>query len=244
MIPALSLGVAPLLMPGAPVLLVIGMGVVGTSFVPGPPPGDIGAAPSDVSTGGFALLAVPLFVLAGDLVDRSGIARRSSDLVHSCLGRPRGGLAMASLGARGLLAAIAGSSAATTAAIGSMLHPETVEGCRGERVSAAAGGTVAIVIPPSIILVVHGFLLAPIPAPIAHGVGVEPARLAVIVLVGAPIGLVAPPRGLGLPVASGVAGVPRVRPSRRATVPLAALVAVRIVAAPAPRLSTAPPRGR
>ncbi|MDP5359842.1 MAG: TRAP transporter large permease subunit, partial [Paracoccaceae bacterium] len=73
-----------------------------------------------------------------------------------------GGLAMASIAACGLFAAISGSNSATTATIGSMLHPEMVKGNYDERFSAAtaaAGGTVGIIIPPSIIFIVYGFLL-------------------------------------------------------------------------------------
>jgi C4-dicarboxylate transporter DctM subunit len=64
------------------------------------------------------------------------------------------------LGACGLFAAISGSNSATTATIGSMLHPEMVKGGYDERFSAAtaaAGGTVGIIIPPSIIFIVYGF---------------------------------------------------------------------------------------
>ncbi|MEP1933820.1 MAG: TRAP transporter large permease subunit, partial [Roseibium sp.] len=71
-------------------------------------------------------------------------------------------LAMASIGACGLFAAISGSNSATTATIGSMLHPEMVKGGYDERFSAAtaaAGGTVGIIIPPSIIFIVYGFLM-------------------------------------------------------------------------------------
>ncbi|MEM8991994.1 MAG: TRAP transporter large permease, partial [Pseudomonadota bacterium] len=136
--------------------------VVGCSFVLGMTLDNIGAALSDVFTDGFALLAMPLFILTGDLINKSGIARRLSDFAYACLGWIRGGLAMASLGACGLFAAISGSNSATTATIGSMLHPEMVKGGYDERFSAAtaaAGGTVGIIIPPSIIFIVYGFLM-------------------------------------------------------------------------------------
>ena len=147
---------------GVPVFLVIGYWVIGMSFVLGLPLINTGAALADVFTDGFALLAMPLFILTGDLINRSGIARRLSDFAYACLGWLRGGLAMASLGACGLFAAISGSNSATTATIGSMLHPEMVKGGYDERFSAAtaaAGGTVGIIIPPSIIFIVYGFLL-------------------------------------------------------------------------------------
>ncbi len=158
----ISIAVTVLFMLGVPVFLVIGYWVIGLSFVLGLTLDNVGAALSDVFTDGFALLAMPLFILTGDLINRSGIARRLSDFAYACLGWLRGGLAMASLGACGLFAAISGSNSATTATIGSMLHPEMVKGGYDERFSAAtaaAGGTVGIIIPPSIIFIVYGFLL-------------------------------------------------------------------------------------
>lgn len=158
----ISIAVTLLFMLGVPVFLVIGYWVIGMSFVLGLPLINTGSALADVFTDGFALLAMPLFILTGDLINRSGIARRLSDFAYGCLGWLRGGLAMASLGACGLFAAISGSNSATTATIGSMLHPEMVKGGYDERFSAAtaaAGGTVGIIIPPSIIFIVYGFLL-------------------------------------------------------------------------------------
>ncbi|MEM9267890.1 MAG: TRAP transporter large permease [Pseudomonadota bacterium] len=158
----ISLGVTFLFMLGVPVLLVIAYWVIGCSFVLGLTLDNMGSELLNVFNKGFALLAMPLFILTGDLINKSGIARRLSDFAYACLGWLRGGLAMASLGACGLFAAISGSNSATTATIGSMLHPEMVKGGYDERFSAAtaaAGGTVGIIIPPSIIFIVYGFLL-------------------------------------------------------------------------------------
>ena len=158
----ISLAVTFLFMLGVPVLLIIAYWVIGCSFVLGLTLDNMGAELLNVFNKGFALLAMPLFILTGDLINRSGIARRLSDFAYACLGWVRGGLAMASLGACGLFAAISGSNSATTATIGSMLHPEMVKGGYDERFSAAtaaAGGTVGIIIPPSIIFIVYGFLM-------------------------------------------------------------------------------------
>ncbi|MEM9205895.1 MAG: TRAP transporter large permease [Pseudomonadota bacterium] len=162
LITLISLSVMGLFGLGVPVFLVIAYWVIGCSFVLGLTLDNMGAELLNVFNKGFALLAMPLFILTGDLINRSGIARRLSDFAYSCLGWVRGGLAMASLGACGLFAAISGSNSATTATIGSMLHPEMVKGGYDERFSAAtaaAGGTVGIIIPPSIIFIVYGFLL-------------------------------------------------------------------------------------
>ena len=158
----ISIGVTVFFMLGVPIFLVIGFWVIGASFVLGLTLDNIGVALSDVFTDGFALLAMPLFILTGDLINKSGIARRLSDFAYACLGWLRGGLAMASLGACGLFAAISGSNSATTATIGAMMHPEMVKGGYDERfaaATAAAGGTVGIIIPPSIIFIVYGFLM-------------------------------------------------------------------------------------
>ena len=158
----ISLAVTFLFMMGTPVLLVIFYWVVGCSFVLDLTLDNTGAEMLNVFKDGFALLAMPLFILTGDLINRSGIAKRLSDYAYACLGWLRGGLAMASIGACGLFAAISGSNSATTATIGSMLHPEMVKGGYDERFSAAtaaAGGTVGIIIPPSIIFIVYGFLM-------------------------------------------------------------------------------------
>ena len=108
----ISIAVTILFMMGVPVFLVIAYWVIGMSFVLELQLLNMGAALQDVFTDGFALLAMPLFILTGDLINRSGIARRLSDFAYACLGWIRGGLAMASLAACGLFAAISGSNSA------------------------------------------------------------------------------------------------------------------------------------
>ena len=182
LITLISVGVTALFMLGVPVFLVIATWVVGCSAVLGLTLDNMGAELLNVFNKGFALLAMPLFILTGDLINKSGIARRLSDFAYACLGWLRGGLAMASLGACGLFAAISGSNSATTATIGSMLHPEMVKGGYDERFSAAtaaAGGTVGIIIPPSIIFIVYGFLLN-LPISDLFVAGILPGALMVI----------------------------------------------------------------
>ena len=182
LITLISLGVTVLFMLGVPVFLVIATWIVGCSAVIGLTLDNLGAELLNVFNKGFALLAMPLFILTGDLINKSGIARRLSDFAYACLGWLRGGLAMASLGACGLFAAISGSNSATTATIGSMLHPEMVKGGYDERFSAAtaaAGGTVGIIIPPSIIFIVYGFLLN-LPISDLFVAGILPGALMVV----------------------------------------------------------------
>ena len=157
----ISLGVTVLFVLGVPIFLVIGFWVIGVSLVIDFTLANIGVTLYE-GLNFFGLLALPLFILTGDLIKSAGIAKRLSDFAYSILGWLRGGLAMASLGACGMFAAISGSNSATTATIGSIMYPEMKNGgydANFAAATAAAGGTVGIIIPPSIIFIVYGFLM-------------------------------------------------------------------------------------
>ena len=79
LITLISLGVTFFFMLGVPVLLVIAYWVIGCSFVLGLTLDNMGAELMNVFNKGFALLAMPLFILTGDLINKSGIARRLSN---------------------------------------------------------------------------------------------------------------------------------------------------------------------
>ena len=87
----ISLGVTFLFMLGTPVLLIIFYWVVGCSFVLDLTLDNTGSEMLNVFKDGFALLAMPLFILTGDLINKSGIAKRLSDYAYACLGWIRGG---------------------------------------------------------------------------------------------------------------------------------------------------------
>lgn len=157
----ISIGVSVLFVLGVPIFLVIGLWVVGVSIVIDFTLANIGVTLFE-GLNFFGLLALPLFILTGDLINAAGIAKRLSDFAYTMLGWMRGGLAMASLGACGMFAAISGSNSATTATIGSIMYPEMTKGGYDKNfaaATAAAGGTVGIIIPPSIIFIVYGFLM-------------------------------------------------------------------------------------
>ncbi len=146
---------------GVPIFLVIGFWVIGVSLAIDFTLANLGVTLFE-GLNFFGLLALPLFILTGDLIKGAGIAKRLSEFAYSFLGWLRGGLGMASLGACGLFAAISGSNSATTATIGSIMHPEMTKGGYDRNFAAstvAAGGTVGIIIPPSIIFIVYGFLM-------------------------------------------------------------------------------------
>lgn len=106
----------------------------------------------------YTLTVIPLFVLMGALAEQSGLARDLFRAASSCVGHRRGGLAMAVIGACTGFGAICGSSVATTATFGRSAFPELDRYGYARSLSAgtiAAGGTLGILIPPSVILVVY-----------------------------------------------------------------------------------------
>ena len=106
----------------------------------------------------YVLLAIPFFILAGNFMTTGGVARRMIDFAVACLGHLRGGLAIAAVFACMLFAAVSGSSPATVVAVGSIVIAGMVR--TGYTQSFAAGvicnaGTLGILIPPSIVMVVY-----------------------------------------------------------------------------------------
>ncbi|WP_019169977.1 TRAP transporter large permease [Pseudaminobacter salicylatoxidans] len=108
-----------------------------------------------------SLVAIPFFVLLGEVMVRSGLAERMYAALVEWLSWLPGGTMHANIGACALFAATSGSSVATAATIGTVSIPEIKRRGYGERLflgSLAAGGTLGILIPPSIILIIYGVL--------------------------------------------------------------------------------------
>lgn len=109
----------------------------------------------------FILVAVPMFILLGEIMLRAGIAQRMYAAVAQWLSWLPGGLMHANIGSCGLFAASSGSSVATAATVGTVAYPEIERRGYNERLflgSLAAGGTLGILIPPSINLILYGLL--------------------------------------------------------------------------------------
>ncbi len=109
----------------------------------------------------FALVAVPFFVLAGDLLAKGGISERIVAFAEAALGKRKGGLSIVSVLASMFIAAISGSGAATTAAVGSALLPDLKEKKYDVDFSAAliaSSGTIGVVIPPSVPMVLYAVI--------------------------------------------------------------------------------------
>ena len=107
----------------------------------------------------FPLLAIPFFILAGKLMETGGISKRLIRLAEVMLGRVRGGLALVSIISCAFFAALSGSAAATTAAVGAIMIPAMVKKGYDANFSTAiqaAGGTIGVIIPPSVPLVLFG----------------------------------------------------------------------------------------
>src|SRR4249920_1591400 len=106
----------------------------------------------------FPLLAVPFFVLAGEIMAQGGIARRVVIWVISLVGGVRGSLAVTTVAASELFGAMAHTAVGTVVAVGRMIYPSLRENGYSERFSVgliASSGAIAVVIPPSIAMILY-----------------------------------------------------------------------------------------
>ncbi len=154
---------------GMPIALSIGIPAIGLILTPGVFPATVPFAALGqtiiqllfAGVDSFDLLAVPLFMLAGAIMESGGISRQIIDFSDSLVGWMPGGLACASIVASMFFAGISGSAAADTAAIGAVVIPAMIrQGYPAAFAAAvvAAGGALGVIIPPSIPMVIFGFL--------------------------------------------------------------------------------------
>ena len=107
----------------------------------------------------FTLLAIPFFLLAGEIMNKGGLSRRIVEFAIACVGHIRGGLGVVAIVAAVIMASISGSAAADTAALASILIPMMRDaGYNVPRAAGlmAAGGVIAPVIPPSVAFIIFG----------------------------------------------------------------------------------------
>lgn len=107
----------------------------------------------------FPLLAIPLFVLVGELMDRGGISRRMINWADALMGWVPGGLGVVTIVSCAIFAALTGSGPATVAAIGSIMIPSLTNTGYDKKSAAgmvAAGGALGPIIPPSIPMIIYG----------------------------------------------------------------------------------------
>ena len=154
-------GVLALILVGIPIAFaMLGVGMAGVAAVTGVGSlfGMAGQLPYTTVVS-YELSVVPMFVLMGVLVARAGMSEDLYRLCYGFLGHRRGGLAMATVVACGGFSAVCGSSIATVATMGKVAMPQMRRFGYGEGLASAviaAGGTLGILIPPSVILVLYG----------------------------------------------------------------------------------------
>ena len=148
---------------GVPVALSLGfIGIAGYAILNGIPGALFvtGAGPFEAIFP-YSLSVIPLFLLMGVFSSRCGLSTDLFQAANAMLGRLRGGLAMATVCACAAFGAICGSSLATVATIGRVALPEMRKAGYDDRLSSgcvAAGGTLGVMIPPSILLIIYGLL--------------------------------------------------------------------------------------
>ncbi len=155
----LFVGLLALIFIGVPVIL--SMGLVGLVAILSTPDLQLALFPQKMFTtlDSYSLLALPFFILAGELMTAGGISRRLVGFAETLVGHRRGGLAHSTIVSSMIFAGVSGSSTADTTAIGSVLIPAMKE--RGYKAGYAASltavaGTIGAIIPPSMTMIVYG----------------------------------------------------------------------------------------
>ena len=114
------------------------------------------------TTASYSLCVIPFFILMGEICFHSGLSEKLYRVTYKWVGQFRGGLSMATVLACGAFSAVSGSSLATAATMGTVSLPEMKRYNYAETLatgSIAAGGTIGILIPPSVILIIYGILV-------------------------------------------------------------------------------------
>ncbi|MEE3136946.1 MAG: TRAP transporter large permease subunit, partial [Gemmatimonadota bacterium] len=161
----LGIGVVLLVLVLIGIPIAISLGLVSVlAMITGP--GGVGSIPNVglVMFSGatsFPLIAIPLFILAGAIMNASGISRRLVAFASAMVGFVRGGLAMVSISASLFFAEISGSAVADVAALGSILIPAMKNKGYSSSFAAAvtsSSATLAVIIPPSIPMILYGVM--------------------------------------------------------------------------------------
>jgi len=138
------------------------------------------------SINAFALLAVPFFIYAGELMGRGSVAQRLVDFVQAGTSPVRGSLGVTTVGTAAIFGAISGVSAATVATVGKVMYPAMRRGGYPEHFSAGlvtAVGAIDIIIPPSIPMIVYG-AAAQESVPRLYAAGIVPGLMLAAMLAG------------------------------------------------------------
>lgn len=177
---------AALLILGTPIGFVIGLSSIFAAWALGYTDVMMSVA-RDLGNGldNFALLAIPFFVLAGDLMGAGGLARRLIDLASALIGRLPGGLGLVNTLTCMLFGAISGSSAAAVSSIGSTMIPEMQRAGYPRNFSISvtvASATTGLLIPPSNVMIVYAVVASNVSVGALFMAGVVPGVLVGIAL--------------------------------------------------------------
>ena len=144
---------------GMPIAFALGVSSVATLQFGSDLPLKLVAQRLFAGTDSFPLMAIPFFMLAGGLMETGGISKRLVDFAHSLVGFVYGGLGMVAVVAAMFFAGISGAAAADTAAVGAVSIPAMIRKGYERGFAAAvqaAGGTIGVIIPPSIPMIIFG----------------------------------------------------------------------------------------
>jgi len=144
---------------GVPIAFSLGIASVATLQFASDLPLTLAAQRLFTGTDSFPLMAIPFFMLAGELMESGGISRRLFDFAHAIVGFVAGGLAMVAVVAAMFFAGISGAAAADTAAVGAVSIPAMIRKGYQRGFAAAvqaAGGSIGVIIPPSIPMIIFG----------------------------------------------------------------------------------------
>ena len=144
---------------GLPLFVVLGLGSIGLILTSDFYSISVVGSEPFTALDNWALLAMPLFILTGDIVSTGKIARQLVNLGKATLGWMPGGLGMTAIGGCFFFGGTSGSNSADTAAIGKIMIPSMEENGYSREYSAAlaaAGGCLGIIVPPSLIFIIYG----------------------------------------------------------------------------------------
>ncbi|WP_082235406.1 TRAP transporter large permease [Halobacillus massiliensis] len=150
---------AALLLLSVPIGIALGLATLLAITITGAIPIEFLMKELTTSVDSFPLLAVPYFILAGEIMGKGGISKRLFSVADSIVGNRTGGIAIATIITCMFFAAISGSGPATVAAIGGIMIPAMIEKGYDKRFSTAvvaAAGSIGVIIPPSIPMVIYG----------------------------------------------------------------------------------------
>ena len=146
------------LMLGVPIAFSLGLGSVVAIFMDDKISSMLVAQKLFSSINSFSLMAIPFFMLSGELMEAGGISKRLVNIAKAFVGHITGGIGMVDIGTSVLFAGVSGSAAADTAAVGSMLIPSMLKNGYPRGLAAviqACAGSLGPIIPPSLTMIIY-----------------------------------------------------------------------------------------